>query len=252
MYVFKDSASRKIGIFDELEYSMRSVEKNYIGEKRLFVVGDEPHIPHEGVIHIKGYPQYTAHTKKGHNVTIDQYFKQKAMVESDQIGDEFVIMYDDIYLLKPTTREDLMINWARMEIDSIDDYIRNPIRTGTTSYLELWRNTYEGVKMIREFKGLKTYDWETHTPRFFNKEKFAEVLAKGDFVDNPKLVPAVYDGLYAENTKIITADIQSDLWSHKPGMDFDLEFSRHYMNIYDDIIVPEFIKRMEERFGECN
>lgn len=251
VYVFKDSASQKIGIFDELEYSIRSVEKNYTGDYRLFVVGDEPHIPHEGVIHIP-CPRVTEYKDKASNVTVDQYEKFRAAASSDLVGDEFVIMYDDIFILKPTSRDDLMINWARAEIESIDEYIKNPIRTGTISYLRIWRNTYEGVKMLRDFRGLKTYDWETHTPRYVQKDKFKDVLSKSDYRANPRLITAIYDGLYAENTQIITREIQSDMWAHSNSTDFDKEFSRHYMNIFDDIIVREFVDHMEKHFGKCS
>lgn len=250
VYVFDDSASYKKGIFDELEYSIRSVEKNYQGDYRLFVIGDKPNIPHEGVIHIPGHPRATSFHTKAANVTVDQYYKFKAAVESDLIGDEFVIMYDDVFILKPTTDDDLKINWARAEIDSIDEYCHSPIRSGTLSYLRIWKDTYSGIKMLRDFRGLKTYDWETHTPRYVEKDKFKAVLDSADYAKNPKLLTAIYDGFHAENTQIITKEIQSDMWTHKPDLDFDLEFSRHYMNIFDEVIVKEFVDRMEAMFGK--
>ena len=44
-------------------------------------------------------------------------------------------------------------------------------------------------------------------------------------------------------------ELQSDIWSHEPGMDFDVEFSKKYMNMYDDVIVPDFLDKMYELFG---
>ena len=40
------------------------------------------------------------------------------------------------------------------------------------------------------------------------------------------------------------------MFTHFPGMDFDKEFACHYMNIGDNVIVPEFIEHMVKRFGK--
>jgi len=249
-YIYGDSAWRRIGLFNELEYSIRSVKKNFQGDYRLFVVGDEPPISHKDVIHIKGYPRVDRHPSQQRQ-TVDQFFKKKAMVESDLIGENFVMMYDDMFILQPITEHDLKINWALAEIDIIEDYMRSPIRKGDITYLRVWKDTYEGIKMMRDLKGLKTYDWETHTPRYFNKEKLKKIIDSVDFEKNPKIVSSIYDGLYAENTQIITDEIQSDMWSYKPGLDFDKEFSKIYMNIYDDVIVIPFIDHMVKMFGDA-
>lgn len=246
-YVYGPSAWRKIGLFNELEYSIRSVKK-YGPEGRYFVVGDKPDISHEDVIHIPGPPRVVGHPSK-QKQHIDKLRKMTEMANNPLIGDEFVLMYDDIFLLKPTTAEDLKINWARAEVNIIDEYLKSPIRMGDASYKKIWRATYEYIWMIRYSDGKKTYDWETHTPRYLEKEKLKDLLGRFDFETNPKIVTALYDGFHETNTQIINSDIQADLWTHKPGMDFGPEFEKQYMNIYDDVIVPEFIGKMEEKFG---
>ena len=103
--------------------------------------------------------------------------------------------------------------------------------------------------MMRMGRGEKTYDWETHTPRHVNKAKFLDMISRYDFAINPMLPMGIYDGLYADNTQIINSDIQADLWTHKPGMDFDKEFAKNYMNIYDNVIVPEFVDKMKQHMA---
>ena len=246
-YIYGPSAWRKIGMFNELEYSIRSVKK-YFPDPRCIVLGDEPIGLKQDVIHIPGPSRVDEHYSK-QKQHVDKLRKMTEMANNPLIGDEFVLMYDYIFLLKETSLEDLKINWARAEINNIDDYMKSGLRLGDRSYKKIWRATYEFIKMIRDSEGKKTYDWETHTPRFINKAKLRELLNKWDLETNPKIVTAIYDGYHADNTKIITKDIQSDLWTHKPGMDFDKEFNKHYMNIYDDIIVPEFVDKMAQKFG---
>ncbi|MCP3893411.1 MAG: hypothetical protein GY706_02085 [Bacteroides sp.] len=158
-------------------------------------------------------------------------------------------MYDDIFILQNTTVEDLKINWARCEVTNIDEYLQSKMRTGTTGYKASWKTTYEFIYMLRSGMGKKTYDWETHTPRFFNKSNLKDMLDRYDFSTLQMMPQAIYDGFHADNTQIITSEIQSDMWSHKPFMDFGKEFAKNYMNIYDNVIVPEFIEHMKEKFG---
>jgi len=248
-YIYEPSAWRKMGIFNELEYSIRSVLHN-VKDARIIVVGDKPPVSMD-VIHIPGPPQVkqSPSCSLEKSCTIDKLNKMIAMANSDEVGDEFVLMYDDMFIMQPTTVEDLKINWVKSEITNIEEYLKSPVRTGDTSYKRVWLSTYEFIKMIRDSEGKKTYDWEAHTPRYFVKEKLKDILNKFDLISNRKLAPAIYDCYYAENSQIITTDVQSDLWTHKPGMDFDELLSKQYLNIYDNVIVPEFIEKMKSMFG---
>jgi len=242
-YIHGPSAWRKMGLFNELEYSIKSVTQN-VKDARCIVVGDDPGLD---VIHIPGPARVDEHPSKQQQ-HVDKFYKMQAMLDSDLVGDEFVLMYDDMFILQPTTIEELKINWAKSEVTIIDDYLKSDIRTGSLSYLRIWRATYEFIKMWRDIKKQKTYDWESHTPRYIEKEKLAETLGHFD-VHNPKIVTGLYDGFFADNTKLLEEDTLSDLWTHKPGMDFNKEFSRRYLNIYDNVIVPEFVDKMKEVFG---
>ena len=246
LYAHGESAWRKIGLFNELEYSIRSVQKN-APPGRYFVVGDKPEVSMDVTwidsprVAMGDHPH-----SRGH---LDKQAKFRKIINSPEIGEDIVIMCDDIFILKPQTEEDLKINWAKTEVTYIPDYLRSEMRTGTVPYKQNWKATYDFIFMIRAGNRKKTYDWETHTPRFVEKSKFKDMLERYDFTTNPMFPISVYDGLYAENSQIMPEGMQADLWSHTLGMDFDPYFECTYMHIYDNIIVPEFVQKMKEMFG---
>ena len=68
--------------------------------------------------------------------------------------------------------------------------------------------------------------------------------------DIPKLLTGLYQAYYSEETLIMPEGLQSDIYTHEPKMNFDKEFDCKYMNIGDGVIVPSFIKKMHDMFGE--
>ena len=101
IYIESPSYFRKTGIFNELDYSIRSVRKNFKGVGDCYVVGDNPHLD---VKHIE--VQRIETSKWGYFRHFDQIKKLKAILDSD-ISDDFVLMYDDIYLINKVKRSDL-------------------------------------------------------------------------------------------------------------------------------------------------
>ena len=240
VYVARESSYYKCGLFNELEYSIKSVHKMYHGDVRCFVIGDDPKL--KDVIHIDSPRTYET-SQPRHN---DQMIKFEKIWGSD-IGDEFVLMYDDVYLLQPTTKEDLQIVYAKAEVDDPAEYVKT--RTGTPPYKRYWLSTYDYIKTDRDIRRLKTYDWETHLPRLYNKDKIKGIIDKFNLRNVPRLPYSLYASQYAKETLVMPDDLQSDLWTHKPGMDFEVEFAKKYMNIYDNVIVPEFIDKMKSIYG---
>ena len=249
-FLFEPSYYRKSGLFNELEYSIRSVKKN-APPGRYFVVGDKPRVSHEDVIHIPVEPCLLGNSVIERHCS-DTHNKMKTMAYSEEIGDEFVLMCDDNFIMQPTTVEDLKINWAKAEVKSIDMYLKSPFRTGTLTYRKTWRASYETIKVMRDIKGEKTYDWETHTPRYIVKAKLKHIIDTINFSGSSLQVLGMYDGFYADNTQIITPEVQSDLWTYTPGMDMEALLDKQYLNISDGAITPKFINIMEEKFGKCS
>ena len=239
VYISKDSSFHKVGLFNELEYSIKSVKKMYQGEARCFVVGDDPKLD---VNYIPVDKYVGGHSQYRH---MDQMKKMDMLWDSD-VNEEFVLMYDDIYLLQPTTKEELQITYGCAEVTDVYGYIKT--RKGTGGYKRLWTSTYDYIKTFRDVKGLKTYDWETHLPRFMLKSKLKHLIDTLNLRNTPKLAYSLYAAYYSDETTIMPPSLQSDLWTHKPGMDFDAEFDKKFMNIYDNVIIPEFVDKMKAKY----
>ena len=243
VYAKRFSFWHKSGLFNELDYSIRSVRKNYQGEARCFVVGDDPGLD---VIHIPS-PPVVMHDPVTQQPRHQDHMKKVKAIMDSEINEEFVLMYDDVFILKPTSEEEIKRTYGRAEVTVPEDYIRT--RLGTRAYKRLWLATYEYIITYRYSKGLKTYDWETHLPRFFEKTKLKWVIDALKLEKTPKLNNSLYAAHFSEETTVMPPGFQSDIWTHVPGMDFDKEFACHYMNIGDNVIVKEFIDRMKQRFG---
>ena len=243
VYAKRFSSWYMTGLFNELDYSIRSVRKNYQGDVRCFVVGDDPGLD---VIHIPAPPvvMNDQETQQPRQQEIMQ--KQDAVLESE-VNEEFVLICDDIYLLKPTSEEEIKTTYGRCEVHDPEEYIRK--RNGGTPYKKLWLKTYEYIIVDRYTKGLKTYDWETHLPRFYTKTAIETLMNGLNLRKFPKIISSLYAAYYGGETKVMPPGFQSDIWTHRPYMDFDKEFEAHYMHVGDDVIVPEFIDKMKEHFG---
>jgi hypothetical protein len=244
IYAKKFSSWYITGLFHELDYSIRSVKKNYTGEVRCFVVGDDPGL--DGITHIPAPLVTHSDIEKGKH--LDNMSKMSAILSNSDINEEFVIMYDDIFILQPTSEEEIKKTYAICEVEIPEDYVKT--RTGGTPYKKFWLDTYNYIITYRYSKGLKTYDWETHLPRFLVKSNLKWLINSLNLRNIPRIYTSMYAAHFSEETFIIPEGFQSDIWTHKPGMDFDKEFACRHMNIGDNVIVPEFIERMQHEFGK--
>ena len=238
-YIYGPSFFRKGGIFNELDFSIRSVRKNY-PNARCIVVGDDPKLD---VIHIEC--PYLDTTRPNFR-ELDLINKFRTVAASDEIGEEFVLMCDDMFILQPVDDDELRKSYGREEITNVLEYARK--RRGSMDYKRVWKSTYEFNIMLRYGKGLKTYDWECHLPRHVIKSRLKYIMKNFDLDNNIMLVLGLHDGHEVKDSELVYPGLQADLWTHRPGMDFDVELSKKYMNLYDDAIIPELIEKMETMF----
>jgi len=242
-YAKKFSAYNLGHEFYELDYSIRSVRKNYQGDVRCFVIGDDPELD---VIHLKAPPLVTVDKVTGQPRQKDHMNKFQVLLDSE-VNEEFVLIWDDVFILKPTDEAEIKKTYGRCEVTDPYEYIKT--RSGGRPYKKLWLTTYEYLLQYRKSKGLKMYDWETHLPRFMEKSKLKQVINDHYLRDIPKLVTGMYQAYYGGETHIMPDGFQADLYDHFPGLDFEKEFKCHHMNIGDNVIVPGLTDRMKEMFG---
>ena len=234
IYIHKFSYFGKSGLWNEIEYSIKSVRQNYPGA-RCWVVGDDPgfgvnHIPCEQVErHDKGYP-----------AEIDVVKKFRKIIESD-VGEEFILMYDDIFILNPVTYEDFKITYGYSHVDNVEEYARKWSR----SYKMLWKNTYRIIANLVD----DIYDWETHLPRLYDKFQLEQVLDAYDCDNVPLIATSLYAAHYIKDTVLMDDSVQYDLFNVRV-VDYTEGFKCKFMNIMDETIDMDFENKMKEVFGE--
>ena len=228
-YILEPSFYNKGGIFNELEYSIKSVRKFY-PDCRCFVVGDDPGLD---VIHIPV-------ERKRHEVIqwerhIDQLAKFRAIIDSE-INEEFILMYDDTYFLQPITDKDLKVYYGYNKVDDVERYVRKWSRT----YAMLWKDTYRKIQDFRT----DIYDWESHMPKFLNKTGLENVIKEFKLEENNLISTSLFAAKYAKET-ILIEGLQYDLVSWPPTIDIDEGFKRKFLNIMDPAITFEFIDKIK-------
>jgi hypothetical protein len=142
---------------EELRYSIRSAVKNLPHDK-IWVVGGKPH-------------WYT-----GNYIKVDQTRNKygnarknlKALAESDEISESFILMNDDFYILNKID------SVPYMHAKTLDEKIRirEDLFTGN-SYNKLLRETIKGLH--RKVHG-PILDYELHVPMIMEKKKLLDVL----------------------------------------------------------------------------
>ena len=136
----------------ELLYSLRSL-KHVKDLGRVFVTGKRPHFV-QNVIHT---PCDDIGCK-----TINHWWKVTQTILNTDIGDNFVLMYDDIFFLKDVYLE----NYPYYNRGQLSEH-----NTGTQAYMD---NLREAQKVLKRL-GKPTLDYTLHIPCIYNRENFLKL-----------------------------------------------------------------------------
>lgn len=145
---------------EELRYSIRSVMTNTVDPK-IWVVGGKPswyvgeHVPVRQVS--------TKYQNVINNLT--------TIVNNDDIPDDFVLMNDDFYIVKPIDRVDPYHGGLfQKKIDLFNKNVPN------SYYTKILKNTKQKLHGLGFPDPL---DYAVHVPMEFNKSKLSEVIQPG-------------------------------------------------------------------------
>jgi hypothetical protein len=145
---------------EELRYSIRSVETNFPSGK-IWVVGGRPSWYSGNYIPVK------QSAGKQHSAIKNL----SAIVQSDQIQEDFVLMNDDFFVVKPV--KEIKTYHGGSLVDKIS--IRRSITPGSR-YVELLTKTCKALQKI----GLtEILDYEIHVPMKMSKAGLGESLRFG-------------------------------------------------------------------------
>ena len=231
-YIKGPSWWAKSGQFDELRWSIRTVEKYYKGA-RCVVVGDKPDFDCE---HIE-VPRI--HIWDSCDVRHADIIKKLTVACNEFDG--FIFMYDDIYFLRNITRKDLTTPYALCRIKDLKEYNNNRGKGGL-AYRHLWAETYKKVAQITD----ELYDWETHLPRFFESERVKWLIDTFDLLHNGYIITSLYGAYFYENPVLLDKNdtIRSHVDVMGPNIDLDKEFSRKFLVIDDNALTPSMTERI--------
>ena len=169
--------------WNELRYSLRSLEKHLKEPFQVWIVGEKPgwltnvnHISHKRVpgVHFTN--------------CFDANSKMELAINHPEIGDNILWMYDDMYLLRDCVLRDFEVYLAVNHYDDLNHKSSN-------THMELLIDT---LKVLLE-NGKSAYNCETHTPRLYNKTILQDVFKKYNPTEMRLLASTLYyNDLYFE------------------------------------------------------
>ena len=162
----------------EIYYSILSVRKYFKGEYKIFVVGDRPKIP--GIIHV---PHKRIPNSRAHDITS----KIQKIIGTPEINDDFLYMYDDQIFLKNCSIEDFKHPRAVDLVVKPGMYF-GPNAKPSGKWVKLFLKTMKTLQL----EGLPTWNYETHTPRLFNKINMDGLISKYNITENTYLISTLY------------------------------------------------------------
>jgi hypothetical protein len=192
--------------WEELRYSLRSLESHFKTDFIVYVVGDRPewiqnviHIPYEREVIDQEPSLHNAlmmlHKFLITRITNDELHELRTNYTKPPTGfgtavgaqDLFVRMYDDIYFLKDRTVEDLMVTRivrTKEEAKAI------------TAGGGKWRQQVKDACGLLERKGYDGYMTETHCPEVFSARLMRHIFRMFDLPKNKLLTSTIYYNVF--------------------------------------------------------
>jgi len=197
----------------ELRYCLRSLEKNFLDLGAIYIVGDKP--------------SWARNVK--HINTPDLYFDNKGATIinkvisaciHEKVSDNFLFTSDDQCFLKP------------MHAKDVKPYYTYDLNKKKINYPnKFWKQCMKNTKWTLRKEKLPCFNYETHTPKVFNKELFVLAMQKYDWVNN--LYPT--HSLYFNNVVSVPGQIPDDyrIFFDKEGMDIRLIEGKTFLGYSD-------------------
>jgi hypothetical protein len=179
-YPYLVGASR----WQELRYSLRSLEKFFEEEAEVWIVGDCP----DWIQNVR-YIEHHKNERVYCASTYDAVMKLEAYIKHKDSPEKFIRMYDDIYFIGPRTLHDLEVT---RYLFTYDQYREHVFISGSVPWRDQVNRTMEIVKGAG-FRGLMT---ETHCPEVFLKKRMKNIFKQFDPANNLLLTSTLYYNMY--------------------------------------------------------
>jgi len=223
LYLLKRTKDNK-----ELKYSLRSLQN--IDHNRVFIAGELPSFKTSNINYIPTNILDSKYVTTTYNIN--------TACQSD-ISENFILMNDDFYFLKPTKLEDLNLDRGYLK-DQVEYYKKhhNPL----TKYDQNVFNTYNYYKELNK-NNVKSF--ELHAPIIINKNNFKSILP---LLKNESLhccKRTIYGNMFIkdsktiEDVKILSNKTMKDKWE---TMQF-MSTSENIMSLVEPFLKQKFLNK---------
>lgn len=222
----------------ELKLSMRSVQKNFAGEAKFLLICDDKDRPrwYRGPsVHC---PIVERNRKEAPALHPFRDTQHKIMVaaSSSEVDDQFVWIMDDVFLLNPTTIEDL-------ETPRFDPWYRvNKKRD--------WHRCIAMSFDALRSRGYPTLQYGTHLPHVFEKHKLQEMFVEFDFPKSLTLFEVVYGNRYRENAIVYSPFLHRLQRPETIARLDEISESSHVLNYVGNVFRKTMQDWLQKRFNE--
>ena len=188
---------------DELRYSLRSVAAHVSGVRNVVVCGDKP-------AWYRG--DFVPSPKRAigrWSKWVDSFDKLQAMIDSPLISDRFLWMYDDTFILRPTSTYALSVPRFQGQL------CQGKVPTSD------WQQGRSNTARVLQERGLPTRNYSTHYVTTYEKHKLQRVL---DEYRNQQ--PLLIESLYLNQADADSQPIGNMLqYIRKPASDWRTSFA---------------------------
>lgn len=185
---------------EDLRYSLRSVSK-FVPHDKIWIVGYKP----SWVINTEYIP-----------VAQDKGSKWKNSVNNiltacncEEISDNFVLMNDDFFAIKPIENLEESIN---LSLGLLEETVINQKKKKRNSN---WSKAFIYIDDLLKSLDIEEpyYNYESHTPLLINKKEYLEVMSLPkviDFMKTNKVLHkrTLYKNIYKVDSKILPLDVK--------------------------------------------
>lgn len=173
---------------EELRYSFRSLQN--ISHNKVIIVGDLPSwVNQETVYYIPTEKLPNRYETTTNNI--------KCACQNKELSEDFILMNDDFFIMKPIKEKDLLLNRGLMK-DVVHYY--HKVRHCLTNYD---RNVEKAMKELKDMGFENPISFELHTPIILNKEKFLSIVGKITTESLHTCKRSVYGNYFIADSKTI-------------------------------------------------